>query len=115
MRVQKEINKRIGINIRTARENARYTQEQLSEIIGVTPNHLSAIERGVSGASLEIIEKLCGLFGTTADYLLFGKADVDNSTMKLARQLNSVPAEHRPQVQKVLSALLEVLAIKGAK
>lgn len=113
MREQKEINKRIGFNIRTARENARYTQEQLSEIIGVTPNHLSAIERGVSGASLEIIEKLCSLLGISADYLLFGTPEIDNATMKIARQLGNVSPEYRPHVHKVLSSLLEVLAIKG--
>lgn len=55
MRQKKEINVRIGANIQSARERAKYTQEELSEMIGVTPNHLSAIERGASGASLETI------------------------------------------------------------
>lgn len=114
MRAKKEINKQIGANIKIAREEAHYTQERLSEVVGITPNHLSAIERGASGASLELIERLCQLFGVSADYLFFGKAETDSSTMELARKLGGVPQEYRPQVHKVLLALLEVLAIKEA-
>ena len=109
MREKKEINKRIGSNIRAAREDARYTQEQLSEILGITPNHLSAIERGASGATLEMLEKLCGQFGVTADDLFFGKAESDDPTIELARRLSSVAPECRPQIRKVLMALLELL------
>ena len=69
MREKKAVNILVGANIQAAREKAGYTQERLSEIVGITPNHLSAIERGVSGASLELLQKLCGLFGVSADYL----------------------------------------------
>ena len=53
MRQRKDVNIQIGANIQTLREYAGYTQDELSELIGITPNHLSAIERGVSGVSLE--------------------------------------------------------------
>lgn len=69
---KKEINVRIGSNIQRLREEKHFTQEVLSEIIGVTPNHLSAIERGVSGVSLELLEKLCLSLRVTSDQILFG-------------------------------------------
>lgn len=108
MRQRKEINWRIGANIQAVREQARYTQEQLSERLGVTPNHLSAVERGAAGASLELIERLCLTLGVSADYLFFGKADGDNTIIRLAQQLNDNAPEHREQVKKVLAALLEI-------
>lgn len=115
MRSKKPINVRVGLNIHAARENAGYTQEALSEILGITPNHLSAIERGLSGASLEMIEKLCSLFGLSADDLIFGARQTESFEAKLTAQLGMVKEEYRPQVQKVLSALLEILLKQESK
>lgn len=112
MRPKKELNIQVGANIQTARSKAGYTQEQMSELIGVTPNHLSAIERGVSGASLENIQKICKLLGISADHLIFGERQADDFATGLAEQLSKVDPEYRPQVQKVLSALLEVVNTK---
>lgn len=109
MRPKKEINKRIGANIQAAREQARYTQEQLSERIGVTPNHLSSIERGAAGASFEVIERICLTLGVSADYLLFGKADIDSPILRLAQQLNEAAPKHTEQIKVILTALLEIL------
>ena len=108
MREKKVLNIKIGTNIQVARENAGYTQEKLSELIGLTPNHLSAIERGVSGASLEVLEKLCLLLGVSADYLIFGSTCPDGDTLMLSRQLSSVSPRHREQIKKILSSLLEL-------
>ena len=41
MREKKDINIEIGGNIQVAREQAGYTQDTLSEMLGMTPNHLS--------------------------------------------------------------------------
>ena len=57
MREKKDINIEIGGNIQVAREQAGYTQDTLSEMLGMTPNHLSAIERGASGISLEALQR----------------------------------------------------------
>ena len=109
MRRKKEINWRIGANIQAARENARYTQEQLSERLGITPNHLSAVERGAAGASLELIERLCLTLGISADYLFFGELDNDNSITWLAQQLSTNAPEKSDQIEQILSAMLELL------
>lgn len=110
MRQRKEINWRIGTNIQAARERARYTQEQLSERLRVTPNHLSAVERGTAGASLELIERLCLTLGVSADYLFFGKSDEDSAVIRLAQQLNDNAPECQEQVKKILTALLEMVS-----
>lgn len=109
MRHKKEINWRIGANIQAARENARYTQEQLSERLGITPNHLSAVERGAAGASLELIERLCLTLRISADYLFFGELDKDNSITWLAQQLSTNAPEKIDQIEQILSAMVELL------
>lgn len=91
MQVKKPINIRVGANIQQLREERHYTQEGLSEKIGVTPNHLSAIERGVSGISLELMEKLCQVLAVTADHILFGRAAAQvngEELMNLLRTIN---------------------------
>ena len=69
MREKKDINIEIGGNIQVAREQAGYTQDTLSEMLGMTPNHLSAIERGASGISLEALQRLCSASAQTELFL----------------------------------------------
>lgn len=108
MREKKAINVKIGTNIQTARESAGYTQEKLSELLGLTPNHLSAIERGVSGASLEVLEKLCLLLSVSIDYLFFGQSHADDEALALARQISVLDPERKELVRKAISALLSL-------
>lgn len=115
MRRKKEINIRVGKNIQSARETARYTQEQLSELLDMTPNHLSAIERGASGATLETLEKLCILFSVSADSLLFGNQGHNDFASEMSAQLGQIRPEYHSQTKKLLSALLEIMAIHEGK
>lgn len=111
MRSKKNINIEIGANIQAAREQAGYTQERLAEILGFSPNHISAIERGVSAISLDALRKICSLFGVSADAIIFGKNEPNSETNAIAEQLARIKPEYQPQVNKVLSALLEMSAI----
>lgn len=112
MGTQKDINKKIGANIRRVREDARYTQERLSELVGITPNHLSAIERGASGISFESIEKVCRVLGVSADRLLFGENDIDDFTLEIVKQLGRAKPVYRPHIRNVLRSLLEMAEIE---
>lgn len=111
MREKKAINIQIGTNIQIARENAGYTQEKLSELLGLTPNHLSAIERGVSGASLEVLGKLCLLLGISVDFLFFGQRSSDDDVLVLARQISALDPKRKEHVQKAISAILALSSI----
>lgn len=90
MQAKKPINIRVGANIQRLREERHYTQEALSEQLGVTPNHLSAIERGVSGISLELMEKLCQVLEVTADHILFGRKAAEANGEELLQLLRSI-------------------------
>lgn len=111
MRAKKQINLEIGANIHAAREKAGYTQEKLSELLGVSPNHMSAIERGVSAVSLESLRKICRLFNVSADYIVFGVHESSDEINNIARELARVKPEYQPQVNKLVSDILELSAI----
>jgi len=112
VRGKKELNIQIGARLQTARERVGYTQERLSELIGVTPNHLRAIERGASGISLEALEKICPVLGVGADFILFGEEKGEDELLAMARQLARIPENKRGGVKKALSALLELTVIE---
>lgn len=75
---KKELNVQIGRRIKTARENCGYTQEKLAELIGVSVQYTSDLERGKVGASVPTIIKICKALNVSSDYLLLGSS-TDNS------------------------------------
>ena len=85
-----------------------YTQATLSEMLGMTPNHLSAIERGASGISLEALQRLCRLLGVSADRIIFGTDAPEAEALALARRISDIKPEYRQQVQELLSAILNM-------
>lgn len=61
---------KIGKRIKQARETAGITQEQLSSLLGCTPQHVSALERGVKQPSLETLVSIANLLNASSDFLL---------------------------------------------
>jgi len=72
MREKKEINIQIGEQIRLAREQGKLTQEQFAERIGVSPQYISDLERGVVGISIPTLKRVCVTLGVSSDQILFG-------------------------------------------
>ena len=48
----------LGLNIFYYRRQRKLTQEQLSERVGIEPNHMSNIELAKTGASLDVIFRI---------------------------------------------------------
>ena len=62
--------KAIGKRIKIARIKADLTQEKLSEMVGVSPTHLSNIETGTTRVSLNAIISIANALHITSDDLL---------------------------------------------
>ena len=60
----------LGNRIRDARERKHLTQEYLSELVDISPTHMSVIERGVKGMRLSTFIKVTNALGVSADELL---------------------------------------------
>lgn len=56
---------KLGLNIVYYRKRKRLTQLQLAELVDIDRSHISAIELGNVGASLDVIFRLCKALGVT--------------------------------------------------
>lgn len=80
------------------------TQEELSEQIGISKNHLSGIERGVYLPTTATIIKICNILGFSPDYYLIGKIAIDEDEVTgLIRQL---PTKEQVVLKKLLETYL---------
>ena len=69
--MQREVNAQMGQAIRKAREAARLTQEQLSEILDCSPQYVSLLENGRYGISVKMLRTLCAALNVSSDSILF--------------------------------------------
>ena len=82
MKEKKAINVEVGARIQRSRERAGLTQDALAERVGLEPKSISAIERGVVGASLTTLKGVCEALHISSDALLFG-ADGENGRTRV--------------------------------
>lgn len=75
----------IGMRIATVRRSHNVTQEALSEMLDVSPKHISHTECGTSSLSLKNLAQFCEIFHCSMDYMVFGKTNDEI--------LNRIPAE----------------------
>lgn len=66
--------KEIGLKIASYRKKKGYTQAQLAEMVGISSNYLSLIERGNKGQSysMETLFKIAEALEITVSELFFG-------------------------------------------
>ena len=101
---RKAENIELGIRLQTARERQGLTQDQLSELMEITPHFLSSIERGVSGMSLDKLRKVCSILEVSSDYLLFG---TERATLP---SLAALEPKQREIVERILYDCLHLAA-----
>ena len=69
------INKHIGNKFQEYRLKNNLTQNQVAEITGLEPRHISQIERGLSKGSIDTLIKLCNAYQITPDIILYDLLD----------------------------------------
>lgn len=62
----------IGSRIRKRRNKLKLTQEKVAERVGISPQHMSNIERAISIPSTEVVMRLAIALDTTPDEFLVG-------------------------------------------
>ncbi len=85
MKEKKELNIRIGEQVKLAREQAGWTQERLAEQIEVSPQYVSDLERGVVGLSVATLKRLCEVLSISCDRILFPQREENDVTDLLER------------------------------
>jgi len=83
----------------------KVTQQDLAQALGMTPQHISAIEQDKGAPSLGILPKLAEELGVSVDYLLAGKESV------VTDAIPAIKADERLNLKakRLLIALVEEL------
>ena len=111
MSEKKNINVLVGANIKREREKAGYTQETLSEKIGIGVKSLSAIERGAVGVSLNTLKRICEVLAVSSNVLLFEQSQ-NNDVSCLTERLERLTPDQFEIVSAVVEKMLETFAHK---
>ena len=106
----------IGSNIRAARKRADLTQEALAEKVGVTPQFLSDLERGLVGPSVSTLKKLCTKLNVSADFILFGDSkEAGRKNYTLIEKIQRLPKHKADMVEATLNVLLDAMDMDPEK
>lgn len=70
-----EMNEHIGKVCQKYRLKNKLTQNEVAELTGLEPRHISQIERGMSKGSIDTLIKLCNAYQITPDIILFDLLD----------------------------------------
>jgi len=107
---KKPVNVEIGQRIKQNREAAGLTQEVFSEMVGLGVKHISAIERGAVGVSLNTIQIICRVLAISSDALLIGDNSKNDVAAMTARLERLSPKQYKI-AEDVLNKLMEAFAL----
>lgn len=99
----------IGARIKAARERVHLTQEQLAEIIDISPTHMSVIERGVKTPKLDTFVRIANALGVSTDALLQDVVvPVNDSIMaELSARIGRMAQKDQERILNAIRALTE--------
>ena len=109
MRTKKEINVKIGNQIRIAREAAGLTQDRFAELVSLATKNVSDIERGVVGISVGTLIRICETLSISSDSILFGKM-LENDAHGVSDRLSKLPPEQFEIALDIINKLFEAFA-----
>lgn len=102
-RTNKDINERVGLQLREAREKAKITQKELAEYIKIGKNHIHQVETGKSKASVEILLGYCDRLGLTPNEIL--EFDMGGISPKLVSRISSMTISDQEKLLQVLDLI----------
>ena len=98
-----------GARIKAARERVHLTQEQLAEIIDISPTHMSVIERGVKTPKLDTFVRIANALGVSTDALLQDVVVPANESIlaELSVRIGRLPQKDQERILNAIRALTE--------
>ncbi len=103
----------IGKRIQQIRKRKGLTQEQLSELIDISPHYLSALERGVYNIKLETLVKILNHLDCSADEVFCGV--VAKSTLITSSRLSDKLAHLDVAEQNKILAVVDTMIANAEK
>ena len=94
-----------------SREAAGLTQETFAEMLGLGVKHISAMECGAVGVSLNTIRTICKVLAISSDTLLLENTD-KNDVSVMAARLERLSLKQFRIAEDVLNKLIEAFALE---
>ena len=113
MKEKKPLNIEIGDRIQQARETAGYTQERFAELIDVSVQYVSDLERGVVGTSIPTLIKICRVLAISSDYLLFGRDPETKQPLEITERIQKLTPTQQNIVEKSILVTLEAFSCQN--
>ena len=95
----------LGERIKARRGELGLTQLQLAQALGVTPQHISVIEKEKRSPSLDSLAKLAQELGVTTDYLITGKQTILSDSISVIKADDSLTLENKNALVSIIIAL----------
>lgn len=102
------IDKRIGKRVKQYREKLGYTQEALSEKMKVSPNYISAIERGAVFPRYDNLISLINALEVTANEIFVDVLDksYEAKSSSLSEEIKELPPEEQRRIYSVVETMI---------
>jgi transcriptional regulator with XRE-family HTH domain len=109
---KKNLNIQIGESIKAVREQMGLTQERFAELVNVTAQYISDVERGVVGISIATLKRIREVTAISSDSILIGKCDYNDVTL-IVEQLRNVDARYINPLKVIINKYLEAVAMSN--
>lgn len=99
----------IGKNIKIYRMKKNLKQEELAELMDLSVNYISMLERGDKLPSIETLIKLVNILDVSADVLLSGvtKSGYKVKESMLQDRLDNLSSKERDKILEILDVLIK--------
>ena len=104
----------LGSRIRALRQSHGISQSKVATLLGVDQSHVSHVERGVRGLTIQQVVKLSRALGVPADEILNGgkrppavRSLRSGRMLRRLQRIEELPPSQQQAILKILDGLLE--------
>jgi len=101
----------IGQRVKIAREDARMSQSELGEKIGVTKQTIHRHEKNGKGIPIESLIKISIETNTDTQWLIHGEAKEIKTEVKMAQLLRKIENEEQETINEIIQ-MAELILLK---
>ena len=100
----------IGLRLKQIRKERHLTQEQISELLGISQKHYSEVERGITGLSVKHLIQISDILSISLDYLLKGTiTENDSKPLQTNLEINELYYSSSEYTQQQMLQLLQIV------
>ena len=92
----------MGNRIKSRRKELNLTQEEMAELLNISVKHLSEVERGLAGLSIENLIKLSDILCVSIDYIVKGEQNKNDCPYDLSKA-KMIPKEKEMLFQNLIN------------